>query len=310
MILDALAGPAAPSTHKNAQSNTLRRFLSWPIGTGCFARGYSRSRLCQQPLVLAALRPAAADRVQRGVHLALERHVCRVVAIERVEAGALPHHVGRHAGALHSDAVHLPGPRPALLVRRPARVRVAPDVRVPREEAVAEHPRRPVRDERVLAEPAGAVGRVVRVQVEEAPVLVGRVPEVGRPEAANADALVGVLAEDRLEAAAVDPVGVDVELGEIPGPVREMQPPGPLPGKPGSETQVRQGRLPALKRPVGAVRRFATRDEPGELGAVVGLAGVLEGLPDELAVLPAAGVVELEMDLANLSRGGAASRVG
>src|SRR4029077_13171212 len=61
--------------------------------------------------------------------------------------------------------------------------------------------------------------------------------------------------------------------------------------------------------PVGAVRRLAARDEPGELGAVVGLARVLEGLPDELAVLPAAGVVELEMDLADLRRAGAVPRV-
>src|SRR4029450_3229689 len=66
--------------------------------------------------------------------------------------------------------------------------------------------------------------------------------------------------------------------------------------------------LPALKCPVGAVRRLAAGDEPRELRAVVGLAAVLERLPGEPAVTPA-GVVELEGELTDLGGARAMARV-
>jgi hypothetical protein len=108
---------------------------------------------------------------------------------------------------------------------------------------------------------------------------------------------VGEAPEELLEAVAVDPVRVHLELRERPGPVREMQPPRLLRGEPRRHAQVRQCRLPALQRPVGAVPRLARGHEPGQVGPVVGAAAVPEVLPDEPVMPPAARVVELELDL-------------
>src|SRR4029079_16054453 len=171
---------------------------------------------------------------------------------------------------------------------------------VPRVEAVAEHPGRSVRDERVLAQPALAVARVVRVEEEHTAVAVRRRADPRGAEAADSFAHVRVLAEDLLETAAVDPVGVDVELREVARPVGEVQPPGLLRLHPRREAEVRQRGLPALERPVRAVRRLAAGHEPRELGTVVGAARVLEGLPRLAVMQPAARVVELERDLLDL----------
>src|SRR5438270_1953051 len=134
-----------------------------------------------------------------------------------------------------------------------------------------------------------------------APVAVKRRAVPRRPVAVHRDAAVGEAAEQVVEATAVDPVGVDLDLRERPGPVRDVQLPGALLGQPGREAEVRERRLPALQRPVRAVRGLAAGDEPRELWPVVRAARAPEATPVELAVLaPAAGVVLLELDLAEV----------
>jgi Membrane domain of glycerophosphoryl diester phosphodiesterase len=171
-------------------------------------------RIRRAPLVVRALAVAGADRVALGVHRALERDVGGVPAVVRVQPGPLPHHVGGDAGPGGRDPVLLADARRTLPLRDRPRVRVAADPRVPPVEAVTEHPGRPVRDERVLAQPPLAVRRVEGVEEEQPAVVVRRRAQPRRAEAADPLAVVGVLAEDLLEAAAVDPVRVDVELGE------------------------------------------------------------------------------------------------
>src|SRR5439155_23058812 len=91
-------------------------------------------------------------------------------------------------------------------------------------EAVAEGAGRVVWDERVLAAPAGPVGRVEGIQVAQAAVAVGGRAVARRPEAVYRDAAPGELSEDLHEAAVVDPVGVCVHHGDRAGPVRDLQP--------------------------------------------------------------------------------------
>src|SRR5205085_7229098 len=105
-------------------------------------------------------------------------------------------------------------------------------------------------------------------------------------------------ANEVVEAAAVAPVRAQLELRERPRPARDMELPGPLLGQPGCKAEVGEGRLPALERPVRAVRRLAAGDEVGELRAVVRAAGVAEPAPVQPPVLaPAARVVLLQPDL-------------
>src|SRR4029077_3457176 len=137
-------------------------------------------------LGVRALAVAGANLVALGVHLLLERDVGRVLPVVRVEPGSLPHHVRRHAGPRSGDPVLLAGAGPALAVRGRARMGVAADPRVPGVEAVAEHPGRPVRDDRVPEQPARPVGRVVRVEEEQPAVAVGRRAHARRAEAADA----------------------------------------------------------------------------------------------------------------------------
>src|SRR5204863_3653322 len=95
------------------------------------------------------------------------------------------------------------------------------------------------------------------------------------------------------------PVGVHFELGELAGPVRDVELPRALLRQPRHVAEVGERRLPALDGPVGAVGRLAPGHEPGKGGAVVPAADVAEAAPVELAVLaPAAGVVLLQPDLA------------
>src|SRR5439155_1613701 len=82
----------------------------------------------------------------------------------------------------------------------------AADAGVERVEAVAEDAGVAMRDERVLAAPAGAVHGVVRVEVDEPAEAVGRGAVAGRVEAVHRRAPVREAAEQILEAAAVDPV--------------------------------------------------------------------------------------------------------
>src|SRR4029079_15982633 len=96
---------------------------------------------------------------------------------------------------------------------------VAAGARVVLEEAEAEDAARVVRDEGVLAPPAAAVGRVVGVEVEQPAVAVRGRPEMGRPETVDGLAEIRVAPEQMAEAAMVDPVLPDLDLGEVGRPV-------------------------------------------------------------------------------------------
>src|ERR1043166_8047119 len=163
--------------------------------------------------------PAGLDLDQLGIHVVLELHVARVVPVVRMESRPLPRDVRGHAGPGCRQAVHVAGPRPALPVRSSAWVRVPVDEGIEWIEAITEQPGRPTGDERVLSRPARPVHRVVRVDVDEPAVAVGRSAEARGAESANTSTLVRVAAEDALEAAVVDPALVDLELREGPGPV-------------------------------------------------------------------------------------------
>jgi hypothetical protein len=124
-----------------------------------------------------------------------------------MQAGPLPANVGGDAGAHHGHAVPLPGPGPAQRVPGPARrCRVSTRRGIEAVEPVAEDPGSLVRDERVLAPPAQAVGGCIqRVQVDQAPEGVLRRAVVGGVIPVDRVAEIGEPTEDLLEAAAVDP---------------------------------------------------------------------------------------------------------
>jgi hypothetical protein len=112
------------------------------------------------------------------------------VRVVRAESRPLPHQVGGDARPGHSDPILVARPGPAVAVGRVLRVRVA-RVGICRDEAVAEDPGRPVRDDRGVAAPAGSVDRVMGVDVDESSVAIGRRPAAGRSEAADPGAPVG-----------------------------------------------------------------------------------------------------------------------
>ena len=186
----------------------------------------------------------------------------------------------------------VPGPRIAVW---PGGVRVSALGRVEGIEAVAEGSGGIVRDERVLPLPAGAVHRVVRVEIDQCAEAVRWGTVAGGAVAVDRRAAIGVAAEQILEAAVVDPVHAGLELRHRPGPVRDFEPVGTAGRVPRREAEVGQRLRPALRRPVGAVRRRARRDDVRERRPVVGAAAPVEGLPVERPVLaPAAGVVEAD----------------
>src|SRR5205823_5120056 len=103
-----------------------------------------------------------------------------------------------------------------------------------------------------------------------------------------------VPAEQMVEAAVVDPVLPDLELGEVGRPMRQVELPLAQSGRPRREAEVGHLDLPLLERPVAAVGGLAGGDEPRQRRTVVGAAAVPEGLPVGLVVLaPAARVIEL-----------------
>src|SRR3954454_22836946 len=114
-----------------------------------------------------------------------------------------------------------------------------------------------------------------------------------RLEAVDRFAAVRRAAEDLLEATAVDPVLVDLELRELARPVRDVQLPDLLVRAPRDVADVRQHPLPALERPVRAVARLARLDVPRERRAVVAPARV----PEQAPFAAPARVVDLELDL-------------
>ena len=96
---------------------------------------------------------------------------------------------------------------------------------------------------------------------------------------------VRVAAEQILEAAVVDPVHAGLDLRHRPRPVRDLEPVRAARRVPRAEAEVGQRLRPALRGPVGAVRRLAGGDDVREDGAVVRTAAVTEGLPVDRAVL-------------------------
>src|SRR5687768_7990711 len=218
------------------------------------------------------VRAEAADRVVReGVELAA------------VRAGrfGLPEDVRRDAGA---------DDRGAVALARPGRPRAVA------EEPVAKGPTSAVHEKAVLALPAAPVGRVEGVDVQVSAEAVERYACGGGTEPVHRACEIREAAEDVVEAA-VGPVGGDLEHGGRARPVRQAKLPDRLLGA-RPEAVVREHPLPALQRPVRAVRRTTRCKEPVQLGAVVGAAGVPERLPDRAPEgAPAARVVELELDL-------------
>src|SRR6266536_3935705 len=101
-----------------------------------------------------------------------------------------------------------------------------------------------------------------------------------------------------VEAAVVDPVLPDLELGDVGRPVRKVELPLAQSGCPRREAEVGQLNLPFLECPIAPIGCLARGDQPRERRAVVGAAVFSEGLPVELVVLaPAARIVELEAGL-------------
>ena len=146
-------------------------------------------------------------------------------------------------------------------------------------EAVAEDAGRVVRDERVLPPPAPPVARVVGVEVDEPAVTVERRPVAVGVKAVDGTASVREPAEEVVEAPAVDPVRPDLEPGDRPRPVREVELERPLDRKPGREAEVGQPHPPGLDGPVRAVRSAAGLDDEAERRPVVGTAAVREPDP-------------------------------
>src|SRR5919201_1184462 len=200
-------------------------------------------------LVLAAEPVAVQDRVELRIHRRLECHVGRVPGVEVVQPVRAPHDVGRDAGAGRRKPVHVAVAHWAHPVEA-RRMGIATGIGGVLEEAVAEDARRVVRDKRVLALPAGAVGRVVRVEVEQPTVAVRGGAEVGRAEAVDRLSEVRVAAEQVVEPTAVDPVLPHLELRDVRVPVREMQLPLAQAGRPRGEAEVGKLDLPLLQRPV------------------------------------------------------------
>ena len=174
--------------------STLSAASAASVGSRCHARrGYARSRP-----------PSASDWPSRLVRLTgrvLHRGDLRVglgvgCLVVRAWCDAHPHHVRRHTRPLHGQ--------PVLRARsgRPPAVR---------EQAVAEGPGTGVGQEAVLSLPAGAVGRVGRVEIQIAPERVERNPATGRLEPVHRLAAVQVLAE-QVVVPAVRPVEADVEV--------------------------------------------------------------------------------------------------
>ena len=180
---------------------------------------------------------------EHGAHVSVRTAIeLRVVALGR---RPLPVRVRCHSRPDDRGAIAL---APAL---RPVPVAV---------EAVAEATRRPVREKRVLPVPALAVGGVERVDVDVAPVVVEGHASPCRAEAVDGQPAVRQRPVELVEAA-VGPAEVDLEARQRSRPVREPQLPRPSSGA-GGAAVVRQRPLPALHRPVRAVRRATRRYEP------------------------------------------------
>src|SRR6187551_3437768 len=186
------------------------------------ANGASRRRVA---LVDDAAAVAREQLALRGVRL---RIACGVVGAGR---RALPHDVGRHAGADHGGPIARSAPDAASAVRV---------------EAVTEGPTGRMGQEAVLPLPSRAVGRPPRVEEDVAPVGVERHAEPRRPE--HAGPAIREAPVQMVEAT-VRPVGPDLQHWKRPRPVGEAElPGGPVAGRGGAV--VRQHPLPRLHRPV------------------------------------------------------------
>jgi hypothetical protein len=168
-----------------------------------------------------------------------------------------------------------------------------PAVRI---EAVAERASAAMRQEAVLALPAGAVRGVLRVDVDVAPERVLRNARRARAEAVDGGAGIRERPVEVVEAP-VGPVGLDGQHRELTRPMREMQLPRRLVGR-RCHAIVGEPLLPRLYCPVRAVRGATRHDEPRQRRAVVRATRCPERLPVVVVVLAVpARVVELEDDL-------------
>ena len=168
---------------------------------------------------------------------------------------------GMHARATDRDAVPLARGRGADLLARIARERPL------RHEAVTERPRALVRENPRLALPAGPVCRVERVDVEIAPVLVLRNALRVRCRSRRSAGRGTCTGRRRPASARVRPVGMDLELRELAGEVREVEFDVRVVREPGIEAEERQPALPRLHRPVRPVSSLACGHEHGRAQA-------------------------------------------
>src|SRR5437762_6075139 len=140
-----------PGSRSSPTSTTTGRWPCRARTSGAMSRSRARSGV--------ALLGREAEGLHPGVRVLLELGVGRVGGVEGAEVLAVPHHIGRDAGALGGDPVHLSVP----LSR--AGLRVAA-VRRSGAEGVAKAAVRRRGEERVLASlAAGAVGRAEGVEV-------------------------------------------------------------------------------------------------------------------------------------------------
>jgi len=290
---------------------TTRRFSSSPIACGArpsrrtstsgtrTSRRRRRTRSASSTCCPRSYRPARQELVavpeQHGRLARLPRDVVRVRAVERMEALHDRRDVRRHARATRRDAVLLPRARAALL-RRAGRMLIAALRRVEAVEAVTEGARRVVRHERVLALPAGPVRRVERVEIDQPAEAVGRRTVLRRAEAVHRLVEIRVAAEEALEAAAVHPVSTRSRAApQGRSSARPRASAATAARSHGVKPRLGSGRCQlcaAQYEPSGALQAATTS---GERRPVIAAAAA--GEARRMARLPAAGVVDLELDL-------------
>src|SRR5207342_3167830 len=231
---------------------------------------------------------ATGERALELVHPRLERDVARVRRVEAMQGCPLPHDVRGDAGP--GDRQPVPPPRAGRSLLTALR-----DVR---DEAVAEGPVGIPRDETILAPPAGPVGGVERVEVEDATVRVEGIARGGRRVSVHRQPSIRQPTEEMLPATAVAPVEPDLELRQRPAPVRHPELEGTLAGLPRRKAEVGLVPLPPLDRPVRTVAGRAGGYEERERRAAIRAAPVPKRLPDGTPEgSPPTRVVDAELSL-------------
>src|SRR6266516_2096706 len=189
------SGISVPIVSPRRSSSISTATIATPAGNRRInSRSSSPPTTAARLLVLSTELVAVENRVELRIHRCFKGNVGGVARAEVVQSVAVPHHIGGDAGAWGDHPVHV-----AVALRAhpgvARRILVAAWDGVVLEEAVAEDAGRIVGKECVLSPPTAAVSRVVRVEVEQAAVSIGRRTEVGAAKAVDRLAQIRVAAE-------------------------------------------------------------------------------------------------------------------